>query len=120
MRKHSYLFPIALVIIAALAPSVIHAQGMWSLSRSLSDLSASDREAMTRARTEVLEKAQTGAVSSWSDADTGHSGEVALRRMYAKSGQICGDVEYLLKTPEMKRYNATFCRMGDGAWRAVF
>jgi hypothetical protein len=75
---------------------------------------------MIRARTEVLGKAETGAVSSWSDAGTGHSGEVDLRRMYDKNGMNCGDVEYILKTPDMQRYNDTFCRAPDGTWRAVF
>ena len=120
MRIPSSLSAITLIALATLAPVAVHTQGLWSLSRSMADLSSADREAMTRARTEVLDKMQTGAVSSWSNATTGHSGEVALRRSYEKSGMSCGDVEYLLKMPEMKRYNATFCRMGDGTWRAVF
>jgi surface antigen len=121
MRTHlKSLLSVALGAFAALSAAAVLAQGMWSLGRSLSDLTAADREAMTRARTEVLEKMQTGATSSWSDDATGHSGEVALRRSYEKSGMSCGDVEYVLKAPEMKRYNATFCRAGDGTWKAVF
>jgi hypothetical protein len=66
---------------------------------------------------EVLEKMQPGSVSAWSDKNTGHSGEVDLRRIYEKSGMTCGDVEYVLKMPEMRRFRTAFCRGGDGIWK---
>jgi surface antigen len=119
MRAHSsQLFTAALGALAVLSSAAVEAQGLFSLGRSLSELSAADREATTRARTEVLEKLQAGAVSAWSDGKTGHSGEVGLRRVYEKNGMACGDVEYILKIPDTKRYRAVFCRGGDGTWRA--
>ena len=119
MRAHSgQLFTVALVAFAALSPAAVEAQGLFSLGRSLAELSAADREATTRARIEVLEKMQPGAVSAWSDGKTGHSGEVSLRRVYEKNGMSCGDIEYVLKLPDTKRYRAAFCRGGDGTWRA--
>jgi surface antigen len=119
MRAHAnQLLMVALGAFAALSPAAVEAQGIFSFGRSLARLSAADREAMTRARMEVLEKMQPGAVSVWSDKDTGHSGEVDLRRTYEKNGMPCGDVEYVLKMPETWRFRAAFCRGGDGTWRA--
>jgi surface antigen len=112
------LIPIGLGIIAALAVVTVQGQGLWSLGRSLSDLSNADREATKRARLEVLEKMQAGAVSAWSNGSTGHSGEVNLQRVYEKNGMPCGDVEYVLKLPQASRYKAAFCRGSDGVWRA--
>ena len=118
MRTHSkLLFTVALAACAALSPAAVEAQGMFSLGRSLSELSAPDREAMTRARIEVLEKMQPGSVSAWSDNDTGHSGEVALQRIYENNGTTCGDVAFALKTPDMRTFRAAYCRAADGTWR---
>jgi len=119
MSAHSNrLFIVALGILTVLPPAAVDAQGLFSLGRTLSNLSPADLEATTRARTEVLQKLQAGAVSAWSDSKTGHSGEVGLRRIYEKNGMTCGDVEYLLKIPDSQRYLAVFCRAGDGTWRA--
>jgi surface antigen len=119
MRAHSnQLFTVALGAFVALSPVAVEAQGIFSFGRSLAELSAADREAMTRARMEVLEKMQSGSVSAWSDKNTGHSGEVDLRRIYEKNGMTCGDVEYVLQIPEMRRFRTAFCRGGDGTWRA--
>jgi surface antigen len=119
MRVRSNPFvPIGLGIVAAVAVIAVQGQGLWSLGRSLADLSNADREAMKRARLEVLDKMQAGTVSAWSDASTGHSGEVNLQRVYQKNGMPCGDVEYVLKIPQASRYKAAFCRGSDGMWRA--
>ena len=118
MPAHSNeLFTVALGALALLSPALVEAQGMFSLGRTLSELSTADREATTRARIEVLQKMQPGAVSAWSDSKTGHSGEVGLRRIYEKNGMTCGDVQYLLRLPNTQRYVAAFCRGGDGTWR---
>ena len=120
MRAHSsQLFTVALGAFAVLSPAAVEAQGIFSFGRSLSELSTADREAMRRARIAVLEKMQPGSVSAWSDKNTGHSGEVDLRRIYEKNGMTCGDVEYVLKMPEMRRFRTAFCRGGDGTWRLV-
>ena len=120
MRKRSNpLIPIGLGVAAGLAVIALQGQGLWSLGRTLSDLSAADREAMTRARVEVLDKMEPGAASAWNDQKTGHSGEVNLQRVYEKNGMPCGDVEYVLRMPKMSRYHAAFCRSSDGMWRAA-
>ncbi len=112
-------FRVALMALMALLPTAVLAQGPFSLGRSLSSLSDSDREAMRRARLEVLEKMQPGAVSVWSDNSTGHSGGVALRRIYEKDGMTCGDLDFVLKVPDMRRLQSAFCRGADGAWRLL-
>jgi surface antigen len=120
MRAHSnQLFTVALGAFAALSPAIVEAQGVFSFGRSLSELSNPDREAMRQARIAVLEKMQQGSVSAWTDKNTGHSGEVELRRIYERNGMTCGDVEYVLKMPEMRRFRIAFCRGGDGNWRLV-
>ena len=118
MRAHSkQLFAAAVGIFLVFSPAAVEAQRFFSLGRSLSELSSADREAMMRARIEVLDKLQPGSVAAWTDKSTGHSGEVNLRRIYEKNGMTCGDVEHILKKPEIWRFSAAFCRGGDGTWR---
>lgn len=120
MRTRSNpLLKFAVAALAALSSASVEARGTFSLGRSLAELSASDREAMKRARIAVLETMQPGSVSAWNDVATGHSGEVELHRMYEKNGMTCGDVEYVLKIPDAKRFQTAFCRGGDGIWRLV-
>ena len=120
MRSNSNrLFRVALIAFVALLPTAVQAKGTFSLGRSLSELSESDSEAMRRARIEVLEKMQPGSVSIWSDNNTGHSGGVQLRRTYEKNGMTCGDLEFVLKVPDMRQLRAAFCRGADGNWRLL-
>jgi surface antigen len=115
--RSSGLFKVLIIALATHMPAEVRAQGTFSLGRSLSELSPADRVAMKRARIAVLEKLQPGSISAWTDDRTGHSGEVALQRIYEKNGMLCGDVEYTLKTPDMKRFRTAFCRISDGTWR---
>ena len=108
------------VLVVALVAAFLQAQGMWSLSRSLTELSTADREAMTRARSEVLNNMKPGAASSWKDEKTGHAGEVHLLRVYEMNGMTCAEVEHILKLAERRHYMRSFCRTSDGTWRAVF
>ena len=120
MRAHSnQLFKFALGALAALLPAAVLAEGLFSFWRSLSELSVPDREAMSRARVAVLETMQPGSASTWSDNNTGHSGTVELNRIYEKNGMTCGDVDYVLKMPEMRRFRMAFCRGGDGTWHLL-
>ena len=118
-RSKQQLFNIVLIALTVLSPAAVEAQGMFTFGRSLSEMSAPDREAMKQARIEVLEKMQPGSISAWNDTNTGHSGEVELHRIYEKDGMTCGDVEYVLKVPQTKRFRTAFCRGGDGIWRLV-
>lgn len=75
---------------------------------------------MGRARNEVLEKMEQGAVSTWRDDRTGHFGEARLRRTYERNGLMCAEVEYVQRIPRATQFVVPFCRMGDGSWRAAF
>jgi surface antigen len=107
-------------LIVAFVAVMLQAQGTGSLGRSMAELSASDREAMVHARREVLDELKPGAASSWKDEKTGHLGEAHLLRVYEKNGMTCGEVEHILKVPQARQYVTSFCRAGDGAWRAAY
>jgi surface antigen len=88
--------------------------------RSLANLSDADRQAMERARNDVLAKMQAGAVAMWMDERTGHSGEARIARTYQQNGLMCAEVDHLLKLPRESRFVIPFCRDSTGTWRAVF
>lgn len=102
----------------ASVPSPVLAQNVFG--RSLAQLSPADRQAMEQARREVLERNEEGAVSTWRDEATGHSGEVRLRRTYERNGMMCAEVEQILRAPTESRFVIPFCRVPDGTWRAAF
>jgi hypothetical protein len=116
--RSKQLFRVALIALA-LMPTAVVAQGTFSLGRSFSELSESDREAIKHARIEVLDKMQLGSVSFWNDDTTGHSGGVKLSRIYEKNGMTCGDLEFVFNVPEMRRLRIAFCRIADGDWRIL-
>ena len=89
-------------------------------AETLAQLSDADREAMTRARNEVLAKMQQGAVSIWKNDRTGHSGEARLARTYERNGLMCAEVDHFLKLSRESRYVIPFCRDASGTWRAAF
>ena len=88
--------------------------------RSLAELSAADRKALLQAQHEVLETMKPGAVSVWTDKQTGHSGEARLVRNYERNGMACGEVEHMLKIPNVSRYVLPVCRLSDGTWRLAY
>ena len=118
--KTGLILSVSSALVVVLVAALLQGQGMWSLGRSLTDLSSADRDAMTRARREVLDNMKPGAASSWKDDKTGHLGEVHLLRIYEMNGMPCGEVEHILKIPDARHYVTSFCRTSDGSWRAVF
>ena len=119
-RKTLSMPKVSSALIVAMVAAMLQAQGTWSLGRSLAELSAADREAMTRARGEVLDNLKPGAASAWKDEKTGHLGKAHLLRVYEKNGMTCGEVEHIVKVQEESRYVISFCRVSDGTWRAAF
>jgi len=101
-------------LVATLLPATVQAA---SFARTLAQLSDTDREAIVRARNEVLDKMMPGAVSAWKDEKAGHSGEARLLRIYQQKGTSCAEVEHVLKLPAVSRYVRPFCRANDGSWR---
>ena len=68
-----------------------------------------------------LENNKTGAPSSWSNPDSGHSGETTPTRTYtADSGDPCREftTTVLIGGEEQQGYG-TACRQSDGSWKIV-
>jgi surface antigen len=116
--KHMMMLGVALALITSLVPPALRAQNVFG--RSLANLSDADRQAMERARNDVLAKMQAGAVAMWMDERTGHSGEARIARTYQQNGLMCAEVDHLLKLPRESRFVIPFCRDSTGTWRAVF
>jgi surface antigen len=69
----------------------------------------------------ALEGNQTGAVSSWNNPDSGHSGTVTPMRTYQTAqGQYCREFQQTV-TINAKTESAygTACRQPDGTWKIV-
>jgi hypothetical protein len=115
--KTFVMLGVASALLSAPVPAVA---GPNEFAESLAELSNADRQAMERARNEVLAKMQQGAVSMWKDDRTGHAGEARLARAYERNGLPCAEVEHFLKLPRESRYVIPFCRDGSGTWRAAF
>ena len=48
-----------------------------------------------------------------------HGKTAELRRIFEKNGMTCGDLEFVLKVPDMRRLRTAFCRVADGTWRIL-
>ena len=115
--KTFVMLGVASALLSAPAPAM---PGQNEFAQTLAQLSNADREAMTRARNEVLEKKELGAVTVWKDNRTGHSGEARVARIYERNGLMCAEVDHLLKLPRESHYVIPFCRDSTGTWRAAF
>ena len=115
--KAFVMLGLASALHSAVVPAVA---GPNEFAESLAELSNADREAMERARNEVLAKREQGAVAMWKDDRTGHSGEARLARTYERSGLMCAEVVHVLKLAQESRYVIPFCRDASGTWRAAF
>ena len=107
-------------VASALFAASLHAEAATAFDRSLAELSNADREAMERARNEVLAKMTPGAVATWKDDRTGHSGEARLLRTYEQNGMACGEVEHIIRIREANMFVVPLCRTSDGMWRFAF
>ncbi len=68
----------------------------------------------------ALETQKVGQSSSWSNPDTGHSGEITPTRTYTSDGQPCRDfTQTILIDGEAEKINGTACRQNDGSWKPI-
>lgn len=84
-------------------------------------LDRADRLAMTQATYEALEYGQSGNPTTWTNPDTGNSGEVvpqgAVRRA---DGRLCREFwKTVTIGGEKQQAFGTACRQADGAWRII-
>lgn len=110
---------IGVAVFTTLVPALTQTSSR-SFGRMVAGLSAPEREAIRRAQREVLEKAQPGALSVWTDEKTGHSGEARIRRTYQQNGMPCAEVEHVLKVRDVSQFTLPFCRTSDGMWRLAY
>ena len=116
--KTVVMLGVALALLSWPVPAAVLPQNEFA--ETLAQLSDADREAMTRARNEVLAKMEPGAVAAWKNDRTGHSGQARLTRAYERNGSPCADVEHILRFSRESRYVIPFCRDARGTWRAAF
>jgi surface antigen len=69
----------------------------------------------------ALETQKTGQSSTWTNPDTGHSGEITPTRTYTSSdGVPCRDfTQTLYIDGEFEEIQGTACRQPDGSWKPV-
>jgi surface antigen len=116
--KTFVMLGVASALLSAPVSAAVLAQN--DFAEALAELSDADREAMVRARNEVLAKMQPGAVSVWKNDRTGDSGEARLARTFERNGLMCAEVDHVLKLRQQRRYVIPFCRDASGTWRAAF
>jgi len=100
------------------AGAVLGALAGSSAGRSLD---RADRLMMDHTSQASLEHTQTGATSSWSNPDTGHSGTVTPTRTYQQNdGSYCREFEQqIIVGGERQKAYGTACRQPDGSWQIV-
>ena len=96
--------------------------GAWignSVGQSLDEL---DQMKMQQATQNALENKPVGQTSSWSNPDTGHSGQVTPTKTYSESGSTEPCREYSSTVTidgQLETITGTACRRPDGTWRTV-
>ena len=88
-----------------------------SVGRSLDE---NDRRYAYEAQNRALEYGRSGAPVSWSNPDSGHSGQVVPTQAYTTNNLTCRDYThtiYIDGQPQTARGQA--CRQSDGTWKPV-
>lgn len=68
----------------------------------------------------ALETQKVGQTSTWTNPDSGHSGEITPTRTYTSDGQPCRDFkQVILVDGEEEVINGTACRDDNGSWKPV-
>jgi len=68
----------------------------------------------------ALETQKVGQSSTWTNPDTGHSGNVTPTRTYTSEGQPCRDyTQTIYIDGEDEEINGTACRQEDGSWKPI-
>ena len=84
-------------------------------------LDEKDKELANEAFQDSLESKKVGAVSSWNNPDTGHTGATTPTRTYtADSGSPCREftTTVLIGGEEQQGYGRA-CRQSDGSWKII-
>jgi surface antigen len=80
-----------------------------------------DKRRAANAAQQALESKPSGAPTTWTNPDTGHSGSVTPIRTYqASNGQYCREYEQSVTIGgKAQKSYGTACRQPDGSWKLV-
>lgn len=68
----------------------------------------------------ALESQKVGQSSSWTNPDTGHSGDITPTRTYTSEGHPCRDFTQTINVNgEKEEIKGTACRQDDGSWKPI-
>ena len=93
---------------------------LWE-ARVGKSLDRADRLAMAQATYEALEYGESGTPVTWTNPDSGHSGDVVPQAAVRRAeGTVCRE---FMKTVtiggEKQQAYGTACRQADGSWRII-
>jgi surface antigen len=84
------------------------------------DLDCQDQQYHYDTTQNALETQKVGQASTWTNPDTGHSGEVMPTKTYSLEGQPCRDFKQTIYiNGEAEEINGTACRQDDGSWKPI-
>jgi surface antigen len=86
------------------------------------ELTRDDIAALTAAAMKLYtaDPAAVGAVESWSNPTSGHSGTVMLVRTFEHDGMPCREVRHRLKLKQGEQvYAFSRCRVASGEWKLL-
>jgi surface antigen len=84
-------------------------------------MSCQDQEQHYATTQNALENQKTGQTSTWTNPDTGHSGEITPTRTYTSTdGVPCRDfTQTIYVDGQYEQIDGTACRQPDGTWKPV-
>lgn len=84
-------------------------------------LSCQDQEKHYATTQNALETQKTGQTSTWTNPDSGHSGEITPTRTYTSAdGMPCRDfTQTIYVDGKYEQIDGTACRQPDGTWKPV-
>ena len=109
-----------LVVLAATVADPSDATMLNPLGEEIRDLDAADLQMLKDTSHQLLEKNTVGALASWTNKETGHSGKAVLLRTFKQNGQRCGAVAHVLVAGGNAHFVLPFCESEPGTWKIVF
>ncbi len=83
-------------------------------------LDEADRRHAAAAEYYALEEEEVGSTRGWRNPESGHHGEVVIKREYRSEGRLCRDYEHTIYIDgEPDVLSGTSCRSEDGSWRSI-
>ncbi len=83
-------------------------------------LDEEDRRHAAAAEYYALEEEDVGNKRGWRNPESGHHGEVVVKREYRRDGRPCRDYEHTIYIDgEPDVLSGTSCRDDDGRWRSI-